>query len=57
VHGPMKFPSGIYYEGMWRKGTTTFEGSEREGRGLAIYSDGEVYEGYWLDGDKYGCGR
>ena len=41
-----------YYFGQWDTDT-----SLPEGRGIAVYKDCSVYEGFWKDGKRHGYGR
>lgn len=43
---------GEIYIGEFRKGTNI-----REGRGIFITNRGDLYEGFWIDDDKFGTGR
>ena len=40
----------MHYHGEWANGNP-------EGYGVAVYDDGSVYEGIWVDGKKKGKGR
>lgn len=42
----------FYYFGQWNK-----DSSKPEGRGIAIYSNGAVYEGLWYSGMRHATGR
>jgi len=42
----------VIYEGQWVKGTNI-----REGRGLQIWQDGSIYEGWWKANKANGRGR
>lgn len=44
--------NGMYYIGQWNKTNNT-----REGRGIAIYADGSIYEGFWKHDSRNGAGR
>lgn len=41
-----------YYFGQWNRASNL-----REGRGIAVYLDGSIYEGIWKNGKKHGSGR
>ena len=43
---------GAVYVGEWLVNTQV-----KQGRGLQIYKDGSLYEGYWRDGKACGKGR
>ena len=51
-HHECKNYSGDVYIGQFRKGTTI-----REGRGVLISSENHMYEGFWIDDQKFGFGR
>ena len=49
--------SGNIYRGHWDS-TSTLIGEEHiSGYGTMTYSNGEVYEGYWRQGQRHGSGR
>ena len=43
---------GAVYVGEWLVNTQV-----KQGRGLSIWPDGSLYEGYWRDGKACGKGR
>lgn len=45
-------PSCVQYTGQWLKETNI-----RQGRGKQIWTDGSVYEGYWLNNKAHQKGR
>ena len=47
-----KLDNGVYYFGQWNKET-----DKREGRGVAVYSDGSFYEGLWINDLRSWVGR
>jgi hypothetical protein len=49
---PYKNASGNVYTGEWLKETQI-----REGIGVLVHANGDVYEGYWRDDKKHGYGR
>ena len=46
------FGNGCYYQGEWRPGTNL-----RLGRGVYVWPDGQVYEGFWEDNHAQYRGR
>jgi len=47
----MKCLNGDFYEGEWKNG-------KKEGKGIKSFVDrGEIYEGYFLEGDYHGKGK
>lgn len=40
------------YIGQWNTSN-----DKRHGRGIAAYTDGAIYEGFWLNGKRHGVGR
>jgi hypothetical protein len=44
--------NGALYDGEWLVGTQT-----KQGRGMQIWPDGSLYEGYWKNGKANGNGR
>ena len=48
----VRLDNGSWYLGQWREGTMI-----REGRGLFVYPDGSLYEGYWKDNQATFYGR
>ena len=44
--------NGARYEGEWNKAT-----GEREGKGIQVWADGSMYEGYWKNSKANGKGR
>ena len=46
------FEDGARYKGEWLDGTHI-----KEGKGMVIYADGSVYEGYWKNDYRHGPGR
>ena len=44
-------PEGIRYEGE------VDNQDRRDGRGIALYPDGTLYEGYFVEGKRQGRGR
>jgi hypothetical protein len=51
-HTQCKNETGDTYIGQFRKGTTL-----REGRGILLSSENYIYEGFWIDDQKFGVGR
>ena len=43
--------NGVEYEGEWN------EDGEKDGKGVQVWVDGTLYEGYWLNGKANGKGR
>lgn len=49
---PVLFKNGSKYEGEWNT-----DSNERDGRGVQIWADGSIYEGYWKNDRANGRGR
>lgn len=50
---PMKLvDNSVRYEGEW-----TEDDNKRHGKGIQVWPDGSVYEGYWRHDKAYGKGR
>lgn len=47
-----KYINGNIYTGQWIIGTTM-----KEGKGVYIWADGKIYEGWWQKGKRNGRGR
>lgn len=45
-------PDGAQYTGQWNLKT-----GERHGKGMQVWSDGSIYEGYWEGDMANGRGR
>lgn len=48
----VKFPDGSVFDGEWNKANDS-----RHGRGLQVWADGSIYEGYWKNDQANGRGR
>ena len=46
-----KLENGIEYEGEWD------DAGKKDGRGVQVWADGSIYEGYWRNGMANGKGR
>lgn len=44
--------NGARYEGQWN-----VETNQRDGKGVQIWADGSIYEGYWKNDKANGRGR
>jgi len=47
-----KWVNDLYYLGQW-----STENNTREGRGIGVYEDGSIYEGFWKNDNRNGAGR
>jgi hypothetical protein len=48
----VKYRNGSRYYGQLRKGSEI-----KEGRGIMVYTDGSLYEGFWKNNQQHGKGR
>ena len=48
----VQLENGARYDGEWIPNTQT-----RQGKGIQVWPDGSMYEGYWMDNKANGKGR
>ncbi len=47
-----QYDNDSFYRGQWNKLS-----NQREGQGILIWPDGEIYEGHWMNDERNGSGR